>query len=78
MRSNRDEIKDKVRKVIREQRTGEDGAPGTPEEGEEKEPENGGFGAFEGGFKVEIENGCVESNSQGSAEVGFRPCRPRR
>ena len=35
---DRDEIKDKVRKVIREQRTGEDGAPGTPEEGEEKEP----------------------------------------
>ncbi len=53
---DRDEIKDKVRKVIREQRTGEDGAPGTPEEGEEKEPENGGFGAFEGGFKVEIED----------------------
>jgi general secretion pathway protein K len=51
---DRDELKDKVRKVVKEIRQEE--GHSNPEESEEKAPENGGFGAFEGGFKVEIDD----------------------
>ncbi|MBI5497800.1 MAG: general secretion pathway protein GspK [Deltaproteobacteria bacterium] len=51
---DRDELKQKVRKVVKEIREGD--STSTPEESEQAAPDNGGFGAFEGGFRVDIED----------------------
>ena len=49
---DREEMREKVRKVIKEERVG--GGEGSTEESEEKGREDSGYGDFEGEFRVEI------------------------
>lgn len=51
---DRDAMREKVRKVVKETRSDAEGNSSDEEEG--ASPENGGFGDFEGDFKVEIQD----------------------